>query len=109
MPLLVITPLLGGSGAQLGADPSPSPNPNPIPIPIPNPNPNPNPDQARSWGPRYDPQRSAYISPLYLPYISPISAVYLPCISRASPVYLPCISPQVRSLSALLLIIASGR
>ena len=33
--------------------------------------------------------RRAAISPLYLPYISPVSPLHLPCISPLSPQYLP--------------------
>ena len=42
-------------------------------------------------------KEQAASSPLYLPYISPISPLHLPYISPISPLYLPYLSPPAAS------------
>ena len=47
----------------------------------------------------HGPRRSRAVSPLYLPYISPISPLYFPYISPISPLYLP--TEEIELLSRL--------
>ena len=91
VPLLVITPLLGGSGAQLGAAlQSAAVRPRPRTAP------------HRRWagfGVRDSPRTSPHTSPHPSPHPSPHSSPHTPHHTPR----------QVRSVSALVLIFASGQ